>query len=52
MSDREYIQAQIENLKKQFKELPAKPERFNGCECARWENHEGRCYGLDCNCHS
>ena len=41
MSDREYIQAQIENLKKQFKELPAKPERLNGCECARWENHEG-----------
>jgi predicted nucleic acid-binding Zn ribbon protein len=26
-------------------------ERLNGCECARWENHEGRCQSAYCYCH-
>ena len=25
--------------------------RLRGCECARWENHEGRCQSAYCYCH-
>lgn len=35
----------------------AKRNRLNyrahliGCECAQWENHDGRCQGAYCYCH-
>jgi len=26
-------------------------DRFDGCECAENEGHDGKCHGVDCNCH-
>ena len=25
--------------------------RYDGCECAEAEGHDGDCHGTDCNCH-
>jgi hypothetical protein len=25
--------------------------KLGPCECAKWENHDGPCYGIDCDCH-
>ena len=25
--------------------------KLGPCECAKWENHDGPCHGIDCDCH-
>jgi len=38
-----------------YRILSGPEDRFRNakgpCECAKWENHDGPCYGIDCDCH-